>query len=180
MERNPSSLKESTSSGLSSSESIATSLASPESLSRMIEKRTSSWHHIHQSHSALSEPWFETALVSRSHVDRHLAKTLGSVKSTQKTRNLFVLGMSLGRILGVDDATELCRSLSRVLTEWELWNENGLSGRAPGVSDGVVSFQLAQHSPCSLLTRVDTEKLVSQPASGEKVQCLVRRHRQRA
>lgn len=133
-------MKESTSSGLSSSASIAPPVTSSEALSSLIEKRTTSWLYVQQSHSISSGPWFQTAQVSRSQVERHLAETLGSVKSIQKTRNLFVLGMSLAPVLAAESATDWCRSLSRVMDEWEVWNEVGLSGRTIGMGNGVVSF----------------------------------------
>ena len=176
MERYSSSLKESTSSGLSSPAAIGSSVASPVSPSSIIEKRTSSWRYVQQSHSASSESWFQIVQVPRLQVDRHLAETLGSAKSTQKTRNLFVLGMSLGPILVVEGAQDLCRSVLRVMDEWEIWSENGLSGKTTGVSSGVVSFQ--RHGHTSWNTNVVAEKLVSQSTSGEKVCFFVHGDRQ--
>lgn len=111
-------------------------VTTPDSLSQLIEKRTASWSYLERAHSSSPDRWFQTVQISQAQIERHLVETLGSVKFAQKTRNLFVLGMSLGPVLKAEGPTEFCKALIRVLDEWEIWNEGTLNGRATG---GVVS-----------------------------------------
>lgn len=50
--------------------------------------------------------------------------------------------MSLGPILEMENPVDWCRLVSRLMDEWEVWNEVGLSGRNPGMGNGVVSLLL--------------------------------------
>jgi hypothetical protein len=171
MQSNALSVKEPSSSGISSSPSIAPPVTSLESLSNLIEKRTSSWLYIQQAHSSSSDPWFQTAQVSRPQIDRYLAETLGSVKSMQKTRNLFVLGMSMGPILDTETPIDWCRSLSRLLDEWEVWNEVGLSGRNTGMGNGVVSSLLVYTS--QITDENSSRKICSGINGWQESRCLL-------
>lgn len=107
------------------------------SLSKLIEKRAASWLYLQRAYSSSPDRWFQTVQISQLRIERYLVESLGSTRFTQKSRNLFVLGMSLGPVLDAESPTEFCRSMSRILDEWEVWNEGSMNGKGNG---GVVSL----------------------------------------
>jgi hypothetical protein len=117
----------------------ATAITTLGSLSKLIEKRTASWLYLQRAYSSSPERWFQTVQITQVRIERYLIESLGSAKFAQQTRNLFVLGMSLGPILEAEGSTEFCRSLIRVLEEWDAWNEASINGKGTG---GVVSPRL--------------------------------------
>lgn len=116
----------------------ATAITNLGSLSKLVEKRTVSWQYIQRAYSSSPERWLDTVQITQDRIERYLVGSLGSAKFAQKTRNLFVLGMSLGSVIEVEEASEFCRLLISVVDEWEAWNEASINGKGTG---GVVSLE---------------------------------------